>query len=87
MDEFLKLDIFFFVTTIAVVIITALLAILIIYLVKISKDVKYITKKAREEADLISEDLSDLRDDIKAKGFKPKYLLSFFHRLSKKPKE
>ena len=87
MTDFLKQDIFFFVTTIAVVILTILLAILIIYIIKISKDVKYISYKAKSEVNLISQDLSDLRENVKEKGLKLKYLLSFFNNLRKKRKE
>ena len=84
MNDFLKQDIFFFVTTIAVVAVSLLLIVLIIYFIKISKDVKYITRKAKNEADLISKDISDLRDNVREKGFKLKYLLSFFNSLRKK---
>ena len=82
MNDFMKQDIFFFVTTIAVVILTILLAILIIYIIKISRDVKHISEKARTEADLISRDLSDLRHNMAA-GFKIKHLFSFFNNLRK----
>lgn len=82
----MKQDIFFFVTTIAVVVVGVLLAILIIYLIKISKDVKYISRKAKTEADLISKDISDLRDNVKEKGLKLKYLFNFFNNLRKKRK-
>ncbi len=87
MSEFLKQDIFFFVTTIAVGILTLLLAILIIYIIKISKDVKYISNKAKTETDLISNDLSELRQNVKDKGAKLKYFISFFNNLGKKRKE
>jgi hypothetical protein len=83
MSDFMKQDIFFFVTTIAVAVLTILLAILIIYIIKISSDVKHISEKARNEADLISQDLSDLRRNI-GRGFKLKYLFSFFNNLRKK---
>ena len=84
MNDFLKQDIFFFVTTIAVVILTILLAILIAYLIKISNDVRYITTKAKSQADLISEDISNLRTDVKEHGAKLKYFASFFSNLMKK---
>jgi predicted Holliday junction resolvase-like endonuclease len=83
----MKMDIFFFVTTVAIVILTLLLAILIIYIIKISSDIKFISKRAREETELISQDLSELRENIKYKGFKLKYLWSFFNNLSKKEKK
>jgi len=84
MNDFLKQDIFFFVTTVAVVVLAILLAILIIYIIKISKDVKYISHKAKNEADLISKDLSDLRENVREKGAKLKYFMSFFNNLRKK---
>jgi predicted Holliday junction resolvase-like endonuclease len=86
MNEFLKQDIFFFVTTIAVVILTLLLTVLIIYIIKISKDIKYISNRAKSEADLISQDLSDLRENVKQKGANLKYFLSFFNNLKNKKK-
>ncbi len=83
-NDFLKQDIFFFVTTIAVIILTLLVSILIIYFIKISRDVKYLLTKARTGADIIADDMSDLRDNIKAEGFKLKYLFRFLSRLKKK---
>jgi len=87
MTEFYKMDVFFYVTTIAVVILTLLLAALIIYIIKISRDIKYISQKAKSEADLISQDLSDLRENVKGKGIKLKYLWSFFDNLRNKSKK
>jgi hypothetical protein len=86
MTEFAKMDVFFFVTTIAVVLLALLLAILIIYIIKISRDVKYISQKAKSEADLISQDLSELRENVRDKGAKLKYFASFFNNLGKKKK-
>jgi len=87
MNDLVKLDIFFFVTTIAVVVVSLLLIVLIIYFIKISKDVKYISQKARTQADLISEDISELRDNVKDKGAKLKYFINFFNNLYKKRKD
>lgn len=84
MDNFVKMDVFFFVATVAVVILALLLAVLIIYIIKISRDVKYISHKAKSEADLIAQDLSDLRENVKNKGAKFKYFWSFFNNLRKK---
>ncbi len=86
MDQFAKMDIFFFITSIAVAVLTVLLAILIIYVIKISKDIKYISQKAKDEAELISQDLSELRENVVKKGLKLKYLVSFFNNLKNKKK-
>ena len=87
MNEFYKMDIFFFVTTVTVVLLALLLAVLIIYIIKISRDIKYISSKAKTEADLISQDLSDLRQNVRDKGAKMKYFWSFFNNLRNKSKK
>ncbi|MFA5991550.1 MAG: hypothetical protein WC794_04895 [Candidatus Doudnabacteria bacterium] len=86
MSEFAKMDIFFVITSAAVILLGILLAVLIVYIIKISRDIKYISKKARSEADLISQDLSELRENVKDKGAKLKFFASFFNNLSKKKK-
>lgn len=87
MNTLMKADIFFFITAIMVIILGLLLAILIIYIIKISRDIKYVSGKAKTEAGLISQDLSDLRENVKGKGAKLKYFLNFFNNLSKKKKD
>ncbi|MDR3643335.1 MAG: hypothetical protein P4L74_06970 [Candidatus Doudnabacteria bacterium] len=87
MSEFAKMDIFFFITSVAVVVLGLLLAILIIYIIKISRDIKYISQKAKSEADLISQDLSDLRQNVRGGGSKLKYFASFFSGLRNKAKK
>ncbi len=86
MSDFAKMDIFFVITSAAVVLLGILLAVLIVYIIKISRDIKYISQKARGEADLIAQDLSELRENIKDKGSKLKFFASFFNNLSKKKK-
>ncbi len=86
MSEFAKMDIFFVITSSAVVLLGILFAVLIVYIIKISRDIKYISQKARGEADLISQDLSELRQNVKDKGAKLKFFASFFNNLSKKKK-
>jgi 5-bromo-4-chloroindolyl phosphate hydrolysis protein len=83
MTEFAKMDIFFLITSIAVVVLTALLAVLAIYIIKISSDIKYISGKAKNEADFIAKDLSDLRENVREKGANLKYFASFFNNLRK----
>lgn len=86
MSDFAKMDIFFVITSSAVVLLGILFAVLIVYIIKISRDIKYISQKARGEADLISQDLSELRQNVKDKGAKLKFFASFFNNLSKKKK-
>lgn len=86
MDTLIHADIFFFVTTIAVVVVAAVFTIALIYLVKILGDVKKITEQVHEETVLFREDLRDLRHDIKKEGFKLTRFLSFFIGLVRRNK-
>jgi 5-bromo-4-chloroindolyl phosphate hydrolysis protein len=91
MTDFLKQDVFFFLTSILVVVITIVMVIAGYYIVKITKAINYISQKAKNESDLIAEDLSDLRENVKEQGLKVKHLASFFssiyNRNNKKAKK
>jgi len=86
MSDFAKMDIFFVITSATVILLALLLAVLMVYIIKISRDIKYISKRARSEADLISQDLSQLRQNVKSEGAKLKFFASFFNNLRKKSK-
>ncbi len=68
MDTLIHADIFFFVTTIAVVVVTIALTVLIVYLVKVFRNVRRITDVVREETILLRRDIGDLRNEIRARG-------------------
>ena len=80
MNSLIKSDVFFFITSIAVVVLTILLCVLIFYLIKVSKDIKYISQKAKSEADNVVKDIQNLRDGVKQQGQNLKNLLNFFGR-------
>jgi uncharacterized protein YoxC len=82
MNALIHADIFFFITSIAVVLVTALLVTALIYLVRILRDAKSVTGKVKEETELISEDINTLRDKTKKTGIKLKNFLEFFSNLS-----
>jgi len=81
MDTLIHADIFFFVTTIAVVAITLLLIIVLIYLIKVLNRIKSIAEQVRDETILFREDIHDLRDSVKREGFKLKSLFSVVQRF------
>ena len=68
MDSLVKADIFFFITSIAVVIGTALLAVLLIYGIMIAKDFLAVSRRVKREAELISMDIHDAREHIRKQG-------------------
>lgn len=84
MDQIAKSEIFFIVTTVAVVVVTIFVAIISYYLIKIFKNVKHITTRARTETDLIAEDIGDLRQNLRRDGAKIKHFTRFINNLTKK---
>lgn len=87
MNEFLKMDIFFAIASVATIILAVLIIILLIYLIKFVKNIKYISDKARTETDNLSHDMQILRENIHREGFKIKHALSFFGSIIKRGKK
>jgi hypothetical protein len=83
MTDFTQMHVFFFIASVAAVILTIVLTLVLIYSIKILRDIKHISGKARAEADLISKDLSDLHDSVRSGGAKFKYFLSFLRNIYK----
>jgi hypothetical protein len=77
-------DIFFFVTTIVVVVVGIALTVALIYLAKVLSDIKEVTQQVKEEAILFREDIKELRGDVKKEGFRLERLMMFFRTLFKK---
>jgi hypothetical protein len=78
MSDFLKQDIFFFITTVAVIVLTLLLGLLLIYLIRIAKTLDEITKRVRQETDIIVDEVGELRAKIKREGIKIRHFAKFF---------
>ena len=77
MDTLIHADIFFFVTTVAVVVVGIVFTVALIYLIKILNDIKKISEQIREETILFREDISDLRNETRRGGFKVKNFIEF----------
>jgi hypothetical protein len=86
MDTLIHADIFFFVTTIAVVVVAIALTVALIYLAKVLSDLRDITRQVKEETVLFREDIKGLRGDIKKEGFRVERLMMFFGNMFKKIK-
>jgi hypothetical protein len=78
MNDFVQMHIFFFVTTIAVVIVGVLLAIILFRIYQILSHVEDISREISEESTLVRADIADLRSNVRNQGFKMKFLSSFF---------
>lgn len=93
MDEFLKMDIFFMVTTIVVLAGGMLCVVALFYIVRILKSVDNIAENVSEESDSMRGDIAVLRQKIREEGMKIKHFTDFFsgmasrRKLHKKSKE
>ncbi len=68
MDSFIKADVFFFITTIAVFLVSMGLLGIIIYVLRIMRDIGEIVRLVRYEAEHISSDIGALRSRMQDKG-------------------
>jgi hypothetical protein len=68
MDTLAKSEIFFIVTTVAVVIITLVISVAALYILKILRDIKFVVNLIKNEAGNVTEDIADLRTHFKSQG-------------------
>jgi hypothetical protein len=87
MDSLLHADIFFLVTTVAMILITIVIVIALIYVIKILRDVSSVSKKVKNESDEIINDIKLLRGSIKTQGLKMSLLKNFFGSFFKRRKK
>jgi len=64
MDTFLKADIFFFVTTIAVVLLTTLLATALVYLIGVLKNVRESSEIVKATINQLSQNIAGAQDSV-----------------------
>lgn len=66
MQELARADIFFIVTTVAVILVTLVFTIALIYLVTILIEMRHIMQQVRNQADGIAEDIMEMRAKVQA---------------------
>lgn len=80
-ESFIQADIFFFITTIAIVLVTIGLIVAIVYVIKILRTVSEVTDKVKEESEEVIADIKTLRTNIKSEGFRLAAVGDFFSRI------
>ena len=75
MNDFLKMDIFFVVTTIATLLITVLLVAVLIRVLRILKNVEDISELVEEEGKQLRQDLAGIRKNVRDEGLRVKHFL------------
>ena len=87
----IKADIFFFISSVAVVLVSICFIIISIYLVRILKDLKILSQKAKDEGEQILDDIKIIRQDVENKGVKVgqffSFLLNFLSPVKKSSKK
>ncbi|MGB2580451.1 MAG: hypothetical protein WBC83_02045 [Minisyncoccia bacterium] len=68
MDAFVKMDIFFLVTTVAVIVLAIFVAILLFYILRTAKDVSEVVHIVRRESEKFAKGASSARRQIKGSG-------------------
>ena len=81
MNDFLKMDIFFVVTTILVLVVGVVMFLIALRIWHILGSIERIAKIAETESELIREDIAILRADIRREGFKISSLFRLFKSM------
>ena len=81
MDDFLKMDLFFVVTTAVVFLAGLFLLVILFYVVRILRSADHVMENVRLESDSVRTDLGVLRDKIRDEGVKLKHFGELFEAL------
>lgn len=84
MNEFLKMDIFFFITSVVVVMLAFFAAVVLWRVARVLKHIEHISEQVALESDSIRGDLAEVRADIRSGKGKLKSLFGFFGKTSKR---
>lgn len=78
MSDLVHADIFFFITSISVIVLSLLVAVALFYVVKILRDIQAISAKIRKASDELEQDFESLRSAVKGEGVRVKTIFDLF---------
>jgi 5-bromo-4-chloroindolyl phosphate hydrolysis protein len=81
MDSFIHADIFFFITSIAVIVVGIVLTIVLVYIAIILNTIRKISEMVHSESGLIAEDVHDIRNKIRTGRFTLAGIFRLFQQL------
>ncbi len=87
MRTLIHANIFFFITSIFVIVLTLILGIAGAYVILILRDMKEISKKVKTESEEIIEDVKELREKIREEGVGLRNIGRLFGLFSKRRKK
>ena len=76
MSQLAHADIFFFITSVATIIIAILFIVLFVFVIKTIKDIREIAAIVRRQAELVSGDIDSVREHVR-KGLTIKHFLDY----------
>lgn len=83
MQEFAKADIFFFITSVAVIVLTVGVIIALFHVIRILRNVRDISDRVDEGSKALAEDLSIMRGNLKVGGFAWKHIFALLGKRSR----
>ena len=78
MTEVVHADIFFFITSVAVVLVTLGMLVALFFIIAILREVRAIAQKVRKASDELERDFERLRGEVKAEGMRVKTVFDIF---------
>ncbi|MHB8710114.1 MAG: hypothetical protein ACYC6X_01010 [Minisyncoccota bacterium] len=84
MDEFLKMNIFFFVTTVAVVMLAFFTAFVLWRLERVLRNIEHISEQVALESDSVRKDLAGMRDEVRRGKSRLTALFGFLEKFKKR---
>ncbi len=85
MNDFLKMDIFFVITTLVVLLWGIIGAVVMYYIIRVLKYVERLSRTVAEEADEIRDDLDEVRAQVREEGIRFKHVVQFFSGALARP--
>jgi Skp family chaperone for outer membrane proteins len=86
MEQILKANIFFFITSVAVMVLSVIAAVFLIYIIRILRDVKDISGRIRSESAMLAEDIAALRANVRNKGMKLRHIIGLIQNIRERTK-
>jgi hypothetical protein len=83
METLINANIFFFISTIGFIIISAIFIVILWNVAIIMNDARRISRKIREGSEALSDDLNDFRANMHTEGAEVKHIWKYFKNLFK----
>jgi membrane protein implicated in regulation of membrane protease activity len=83
MNDILHANIFFFITSVAVVVLAILGAVALYYILGILKNIRNISDRAERGSEILAGDMEHLRENIKEEGMRFRHIKKFIKGYAK----